>query len=89
MPDGISPVSVRFSENERSLLKSAAAQKGMTLSEFIRREAIIAAEVELLERRNVVIPAEKWAEFEAWAARPPERVPGLVELARRRPVWED
>ena len=44
--------------------------------------------MEILNRSNVVIPAESWEAFEAWAARPAEDVPGLVELFSRKPTWE-
>ena len=81
-------LSVRVSPDERELIDAAAAQTRTSISDFVRRAAIEAAEMEILNRSNVTIPAESWEAFEAWAARPAEDIPGLVELFRRKPTWE-
>ena len=39
-----------------------------------------AAEIDLLERRVVTIPADKWEQFEAWANAPAKIVPALRKL---------
>ena len=80
-------LSVRVNPEERSLLEAAAAQSRTTLSEFVRRKAVEAAEAEILDRRVVVIPAADWERFEAWTDRPAVAVPALAELAGRRPTW--
>ena len=83
------PVSVRVTANERDLLEAAAKNAHTNLSDFIRRKAIEAAELELLTNpRPVVIPAEDWEKFEEWVRSPPEDRPRLRELAKMRPVWE-
>ena len=82
-----SVLSVRLSEEERELLESASAQARTNLSEFVRRKAIEAAEVDVLERRIVTIPAKDWERFEAWAARPAREIAGLKDLARKPPTW--
>ena len=51
------PVSVRVSPGERDLLEAAAAQARTSLSDFVRRKALEAAEMDLLDRRIVTIPA--------------------------------
>ncbi len=81
-------LSVRVSPDERALLDAAAEETRTSVSDFVRRAAVEAAEMEILNRSNVVIPAESWEAFEAWAARPAEDVPGLVELFSRKPTWE-
>jgi len=81
-------LSVRVSEEERALLEAASEQARTSLSEFVRRKALDAAEIDLLERRVVTIPAKDWKAFEAWAKRPPKRVAALDELAERAPTWE-
>ena len=83
------PVSVRVSPSERNLLENAAAQARTSLSDFIRRKALEAAEMELFDRRVVTIPAEDWERFEAWALAPAKDVPSLRELAAFRPPWLD
>jgi uncharacterized protein (DUF1778 family) len=82
-----SVLSVRLSEEERELLESASAQARTNLSDFVRRKAIEAAEVDVLERRIVTIPAKDWERFEAWAARPVREIAGLKDLARKPPTW--
>ena len=81
-------LSVRMNSGERALLDAAATQSRTSVSDFVRRAAVEAAEMEVLNRSTVTIPAESWEAFEAWAARPAEDVPGLVDLFRRKPTWE-
>jgi uncharacterized protein (DUF1778 family) len=82
-----SVLSVRLSEDERALLEAASSQARTNVSDFVRRTALEAAEIEVLERRIVIIPADKWAKFEAWAAQPPREIPAIKELALKRPPW--
>jgi uncharacterized protein (DUF1778 family) len=81
-------LSVRVTSDERALLESAAEQSRTTLSDFIRRKAVEAAETEFLGRQVVTIAAADWETFEAWLARPAETIAGLEELAKRVPSWE-
>jgi uncharacterized protein (DUF1778 family) len=81
-------LSVRVSEEERALLEAASAQARTSLSEFIRRKALDAAETDVLERRVVTIPAKDWEAFEAWANRPPRKIAALKSLAGKRPAWQ-
>lgn len=78
-----SVLSVRVSEEERALLEAASSGARTSMSEFIRRTAIEAAEVAVLNRSTVTIPARDWEKFEAWARRPARDVPALKELASR------
>jgi uncharacterized protein (DUF1778 family) len=80
-------LSVRLSEEERALLEAASSQARTNVSDFVRRRALEAAEVDMLERRIVTIPAKDWARFEAWAAKPARKIPQLKDLARRPPTW--
>jgi uncharacterized protein (DUF1778 family) len=82
-----SVLSVRVSENERALLEAASEQARTNLSDFVRRKALEAAEIDMLERRVVAIPAKDWEAFEAWADRPPQKIAALEELARTEPEW--
>lgn len=86
----ISPiVSVRMSQSERDLLETAAEQTRTSLSDFVRRKAIEAAELEILDYRVVTIPAKDWEKFEAWVGIAAKEVPALRKLAGSRPVWRD
>lgn len=82
-----SVLSVRVSEEERALLEAASEQARTSLSDFVRRKALDAAEVDFLDRRVVIIPARDWEAFEAWADRPPEKIAALESLARTAPEW--
>ena len=86
----LSPVlSVRVSPSERDLLEFAAEQARTSLSDFVRRKALEAAEMDVLEHRVVTIPAEDWEKFEAWVKTPAKDVPALRKLASSRPAWQD
>jgi len=80
-----SVLSVRVSPAERAILEAAAEQSRTSLSDFIRRKSVEAAELEMLNRSIVTIPAKDWEAFEAWISRPAETIPALTELARRTP----
>src|SRR5262245_3110314 len=82
-----SVLSVRVNQQERALLEAASEQARTSLSDFVRRRAIEAAEIDVLERRLVTIPAKDWEAFEAWAHRPPQKIAGLERLARAAPKW--
>ena len=87
-PLNTSILSVRVTPHERALLEDAAAQARTSLSDFIRRRCVDAAEAEILNRVVVAIPARDWEAFEIWIHRPAQAVPALAELARRTPSWE-
>jgi uncharacterized protein (DUF1778 family) len=82
-------LSVRVNQSERALLEMAAEEARTNLSEFVRRKAIEAAEMDVLEHRLVTIPAEHWEKFEAWVGAPAKDVPALRKLAASRPAWQD
>jgi len=85
----LAPISVRVSAKERELLEAAAEQSRTNLSDFMRRKAVEAAEMELLQQNRVTIPAAAWKKFETWASKPSKEVPGLRDLAKTRPAWQD
>jgi uncharacterized protein (DUF1778 family) len=82
-------LSVRVSPIERAMLERVAKRGRTNVSDFVRRKAMEAAELELMQPADIVIPAEKWAAFEAWLAEPPAPNPDLERLAKTKPVWED
>lgn len=89
LPTANPPVSVRVSPSERDLLEAAAAHARTNLSDFVRRKALEAAELDLMDRRIVTIPAADWERFEAWAQAPAKPVPALRALAATKPAWQD
>ena len=84
----MSILSVRVNEKERRILETAAKYIHTNLSDFVRRKALESAEIELMNHSTVEIPAEKWAEFEAWLHAPAEEIPILKQLSHSTPAWE-
>lgn len=87
-PSTTSILSVRVSSAERALLEAASEQARTSLSDFVRRKALEAAEVEVMERSVVTIPAKDWEAFEAWVSRPGKPIPALKKLARKPATWQ-
>lgn len=83
-----SVLSVRLSDEERSLLETASSQARTSLSDFVRRKALEAAEADVLERRIITIPAKDWERFEAWVDAPAREIAALKELGERSPTWQ-
>jgi uncharacterized protein (DUF1778 family) len=83
-----SVLSVRVSAEERAILEAAAGQARTTLSDFVRRKAVEQAEIDVMNRTVIRIPAKDWEAFESWLKRPARQLAGLRDLARRRPTWE-
>ena len=83
-----SVLSVRVSPDERAILEAAAEQARTSLSDFMRRKALEAAEVEVLGHSVVTIPAKDWERFEAWIGSPGEAIPALRDLGHMTPSWE-
>jgi len=81
-------LSVRLSDQERAILEAASSQARTNVSDFVRRKALEAAELEIMERRVVTIPAKDWERFEAWAAQPAREIAGLKELFSMTPTWQ-
>jgi len=81
-------LSVRVNPDERAILEAAAEQSRTSLSDFVRRKALDAAEADVLNRTIVTIQAKDWEAFEAWINRPAEAIPALAKLARVTPSWE-
>ncbi len=82
-----SVLSVRLTDQERALLEAASSQSRTNLSDFVRRKALEAAELDILERRIVTIPAKDWKRFEAWAKEPAREISGVKDLALRPLSW--
>jgi uncharacterized protein (DUF1778 family) len=66
-------LSVRVNPEERAILEAAAEQSRTSLSDFVRRKAVEAAEADVLNRTVVTIPAKDWKRSK----------PGLTAPARR------
>ena len=83
-----SVLSVRVNEAEKTLLEMAAKHAHTNLSDFIRRKALESAEMEILDKTYIEIPAENWEAFESWLNEPPKVTPELKRLMQTKPAWE-
>ena len=81
-------ISVRVSANERAMLEAAAEEAHTSLSDFMRRKSMDAAETEIMQRSIVTIPAESWDAFETWLHHPAEPNPALARLMALKLVWQ-
>ncbi len=84
-----SVLSVRVSAEERAILEAAAGQARTTLSDFVRRKALEQAELDVMNRTVITIPAKDWEAFESWLKRPAKASTALKKLARKSPPWAD
>ena len=82
-----SVLSVRVSPAERAVLEAASDEARTNLSDFVRRASLEAAELSLLSRNIVSIPAQRWDAFEAWVSRPASKNVKLQKLAKTKPAW--
>jgi uncharacterized protein (DUF1778 family) len=89
LPAAAPVLSVRVTAGERALLEAAAAHAHTSLSDFVRRRAIEAAELDVLGRSVVTIAAADWEAVEAWLDAPAKDVPALRALAASKPAWRD
>jgi uncharacterized protein (DUF1778 family) len=89
MPIANPVLSVRVTPAERDLLVAAAGHAHTNLSDFVRRKALEAPEMDILDRRVVTIPAEDWEKFERWVEAPAKPVATLRKMASTRPAWQD
>ncbi|MGC1579311.1 MAG: DUF1778 domain-containing protein [Beijerinckiaceae bacterium] len=81
-------MSVRINRYERALLDAAAEQSRTSLSDFVRRKALDAAETDVLNRTAVIIAAKDWEKFESWINRPAKNIQALKKLKRITPSWD-
>jgi uncharacterized protein (DUF1778 family) len=80
-------VAFRISDRQEALIRAAAASRGKTLTDFVIDSACAQAELAILDRNVVVLPA---AAFDAWVSSfdaPPRDMPNasarLTRLAER------
>jgi uncharacterized protein (DUF1778 family) len=78
---------VRLNDQERAILEAASSQARTNVSDFVRSKALEAAELEVMQRQTVTIPAKDWERFKSWAAQPAREIPGLKKLFAMTPTW--
>lgn len=82
------PLSMRLPEADIAIIDRAAGLRGRSRTDFVREAAVRAAEDVLMETIPIRMSSEGFDAFLQVLAGPPESVPEMVELARRRAPWE-
>ena len=81
-------LSLRISEQDKSLIDRAAAVAGQDRTEFMVSSARKAASDALLDQRLFVLNDKQWAEFSAALDAPPAPNDRLKAMLNRRASWE-
>jgi uncharacterized protein (DUF1778 family) len=76
-------VNLRVAPSDAALLRSAAEEEGVSLSEFLVESARYRAQMVLADRTRFELDDDAWDEFNAMLERPARVIPELVELFRR------
>ena len=79
-------ISLRISADDLGLLRAAAKESELSLTEFIIQTSRNRAQTILCDRTELVLDAEAFDEFTAWLEKPPGSNEAIRELfARPRP----
>ncbi len=75
---------LRASQRQRSLIRRAAEQTGVSVTEFILESATERATEVIADQHLLVLGNERWERFVAALEAPAEPVPALVELFKNQ-----
>ena len=81
-------MNLRFTSAQDEVLRRAAEANGESMSEYVLRHAIEAAEADLADRRVFVLDDDAWAALQAALDRPAARKPELAKLLAKPSVLE-
>jgi len=81
-------VNLRIDPKTKALLVQASKAQHLKLTEFMVRSSQTAAEMALADRTHFVLPAEKWAQFNAALDAPPRDIPALRKLLREKSIFD-
>lgn len=81
-------LNVRLTSAQDEVLRRAAEAQGESMSEYVLRHAIEAAETDLADRRVFVLDDAAWRRLNAVLERPAARKPQLAKLLANPSVLE-
>src|SRR3970282_86643 len=81
-------IALRASREERELIARASQAASTTVSQFVLSASIARAEDVLADRREFILPKERWDAFVELLDRPPVDRPRLRRLLTERPIPE-
>lgn len=81
-------LSLRLTVTQDELLRRAADAMGVSITEYVVRHAVVAAETDLADRRLFMVDDAAWNELEAIMSRPPSLPPMIRKLLANPSVLE-
>jgi len=81
-------IDIRFSQQEASIIKQAASLQHTNMSNFIRQQAVGAAEAVIHDQSRFVVSAEQWNLIEAALERPAQVLPNLQNKLAITDDWD-
>jgi len=82
-------LNVRIPPYEKAMLEAAAHLERTTLSQFVVREAVVAAERRLQEQSRLELSDEEFAAFMQRLDEPARTIPALRRLAEQQSVFDE
>ena len=82
-------LALRLTSDQDQIVRSAAEARGESISEYVVRHAIEAAEADLADRRVFVVDDAAWVELQARLSAPPTFKPKLSKLMHNPSVFEE
>ena len=73
-------LNLRAAERQARLIRTGAATRGVSVTDFILESACLQAEQALADQREFVVTPRQWQEFVAALDRPPRVNPKLAAL---------
>jgi uncharacterized protein (DUF1778 family) len=79
---------IRLSQQEEALIKQAASLQHTNPTNFIRQQAIVAAEVVIHDQTRFVVTDEQWHDIEAALKQPEKVLPNLQKKFAQPDDWD-
>lgn len=76
-------IEARISPDDDSVIRAAAERRNVTLSEFLVESALVRAQIDMADRREVMLPPDAWDAFSAALDAPVAENERLAETFRR------
>jgi uncharacterized protein (DUF1778 family) len=79
---------IRLSQQEEALIKQAASLQHTNMTNFIRQQAVVAAEAVIHDQTRFVVSDEQWQLIEAALDRPAKVLPNLQKRLAQPDAWD-
>ncbi|HEY9676768.1 MAG TPA: DUF1778 domain-containing protein [Drouetiella sp.] len=79
---------IRLSPNEDAVIKQAAAIQRTSPTNFIRQQALVAAEAVIHDQNRLVVTDDQWAAIQQALSRPAKLLPNLRRKLAQSDEWD-